>query len=318
MFYEGFRIGQVGKIEPERTDKGVSFKVELSVRKDWPIPKDSIARMTSTGLLADVAIGITEGISKEAAPPGSELRGAESADIFAAMNELAGQITILTRDQIAPLIKNLSQHVDSIASVIDKNTPELVEQSKVLLSRLNVASDSMNDLLKPENRAALSAMFANMRDLTKELKTTQQKLDDALTQLDSIAKENRPGVRDSVDDLRAITGGAVRPHRIDHAASGSGQPQFRRIRARSAQESEPLAHRAQRRQASGTRTMKKLLAALSFFLVLSRVLVAERARCHLFPPAAAGRAAACGQAADVAADRSEHVPRAKASTPRKR
>jgi phospholipid/cholesterol/gamma-HCH transport system substrate-binding protein len=204
VFYEGFRIGQVGKIEPERTDKGVSFKVELSVRKDWPIPKDSIARMTSTGLLADVAIGITEGISKDAAPPGSELRGSESADIFAAMNELAGQITILTRDQIAPLIKNLSQHVDSIASVIDKNTPELVEQSKVLLSRLNVASDSMNDVLKPENRAALSATFANVRDLTKELKSTQQKLDDALAQLDSIAKENRPGVRDSVDDLRAI------------------------------------------------------------------------------------------------------------------
>lgn len=204
VFYEGYRIGQVGNIEPEHTDKGVSFKVELSVRKDWPIPKDSIAKMMSTGLLADVAIGITEGVSKTPAPPNSELRSAESADIFAAMNELAGQITILTRDQIAPLIKSLSQHVDSIASVIDKNTPELVEQSKVLLSRLNVASDSMNDILKPENRAALSATLSNVRDLTKELKTTQQKLDDALAQLDSIAKENRPGIRDSVDDLRAI------------------------------------------------------------------------------------------------------------------
>ena len=204
VFYEGFRIGQVGTIEPEHTAKGVSFKVELSVRKDWPIPKDSIAKMMSTGLLADVAIGITEGVSKDAAPPNSELRSAESTDIFAAMNELAGQITILTRDQIAPLIKNLSQHVDSIASVIDKNTPELVEQSKVLLSRLNVASDSMNDLLKPENRANLSATLANVRDLTKELKSTQQKLDDSLAQLDSIAKENRPGIRDSVDDLRAV------------------------------------------------------------------------------------------------------------------
>ena len=162
------------------------------------------ARLTSTGLLADVAIGITEGVSKDAAAPDSELKGSESADIFAAMNELASQITILTRDQIAPLIKNLSQHVDSIASVIDKNTPELVEQSKVLLSRLNVASDSMNDVLKPENRAALSATLGNVRDLTKELKSTQQKLDDALSQLDSIAKENRPGIRDSVDDLRAI------------------------------------------------------------------------------------------------------------------
>ncbi|MEP6483223.1 MAG: MlaD family protein [Rudaea sp.] len=204
VFYEGFRIGQVGKIIPERTDKGTTYKIELDVRKDWPIPKDSVAHLTSSGLLADVAIGISEGVSKDPAVPGSELKGAENADIFSAMNELAGQLTELTRDQIAPLIKNLSQHVDSIASVIDKNTPELVEQSKILLGRLNTASESVNDLLKPENRAALSSILANTRDLTHELKGTQQKLDDAIGQLDSIAKENRPGVRQSVNDLRAV------------------------------------------------------------------------------------------------------------------
>jgi phospholipid/cholesterol/gamma-HCH transport system substrate-binding protein len=204
IFYEGFRIGQVSKIIPERNDKGTIYKIELDVRKDWPIPKDSIAHLTSTGLLADVAIGISEGVSKDPAAPESELKGAESADIFAAMNELAVQITTLTRDQIAPLIKNLSQHVDSIASVIDKNTPELVEQSHVLLTKLTTASESMNDVLKPENRAALSSILANVRDLTHELKSTQQKLDDAMGQLDSIAKENRPGVRQAVDDLRAV------------------------------------------------------------------------------------------------------------------
>lgn len=204
VFYEGFRIGQVSKIIPERGDKGTSYKIELDVRKDWPIPKDSIAHLTSTGLLADVAIGISEGLSKDPAAPGTELKGSESTDIFAAMNELAVQITTLTRDQIAPLIKNLSQHVDSIASVIDKNTPELVEQSRVLLSKLNSASESLNDVLKPDNRKAISAILSNTRDLTHDLQSTQQKLDDALAQLDSIAKENRPGVRQSVDDLRAV------------------------------------------------------------------------------------------------------------------
>lgn len=204
VFYEGFRIGQVSKIIPERGDKGTSYKIDLDVRKDWPIPKDSIAHLTSTGLLADVAIGISEGVSKDPAAPGTELKGSENADIFSAMNELATQITTLTRDQIAPLIKNLSQHVDSIASVIDKNTPELVEQSRVLLTRLNAASESMNDVLKPENRKALASILSNTRDLTHELQATQQKLDDALGQLDAIAKENRPGVRQAVDDLRSV------------------------------------------------------------------------------------------------------------------
>jgi phospholipid/cholesterol/gamma-HCH transport system substrate-binding protein len=204
VFYEGYRIGQVGAITPERTAKGVSYKIEIDVRKDWPIPKDSLAKLTATGLLADVAIGISEGSSKDMAPPGSELSGRETADIFAAVNELAGEMTELTRNQIAPLIKNLSEHVDSIASVIDTNTPELVKKMHVLLDRLNVASDNVNDLLKLDNRQALGQILSNTRDLTKELRVTQEKLDDALSQLDSIAKENRPGIRESVDNLRSI------------------------------------------------------------------------------------------------------------------
>jgi phospholipid/cholesterol/gamma-HCH transport system substrate-binding protein len=204
VFYEGYRIGQVGAIVPDRDAKGIRYKVELDVRRDWPIPKDSIARLTATGLLADVAIGISEGKAKDAAVSGSELAGAESADIFSAVNELAGQMTELTRNQIAPLLKNLSEHVDSIAATIDKNTPELVEQSRALLGRLNRASDNLNDLLKTDNRAALAGILQNTQQLTQQLRGTQEKLDEALRQLDSIARENRPGVRDTMDDLRAI------------------------------------------------------------------------------------------------------------------
>jgi phospholipid/cholesterol/gamma-HCH transport system substrate-binding protein len=204
VFYEGYRIGQVGTIAPDRDAKGIRYKVELSVRKDWPIPKDSVAHMTSTGLLADVAVGIVEGKAKEIAAPGTELAGAENADIFSAVNELAGQMTDLTRNQLGPLLKNLSEHVDSIAGTIDKNTPELVEQSRALLGRLNRASDSMNDVLKSDNRAAVAGILNNTNKLTEQLHTTQEKLDDALKQLDGIARENRSGVRDSVDDLRSI------------------------------------------------------------------------------------------------------------------
>ena len=203
VFYEGYRIGQVGSITPQRDANGTRYKVELSVRRDWAIPKDSLARLTSTGLLADVAIGISEGSSKEVAAPGSELQGRENADIFSAVNELAGQLSDLTRNEIAPLIKNLSQHVDSIASVIDKNTPELLEQSKQLLHRLNSASDALNDVLKPENRAAIASTLGNTRELSKELIATQDRLRSALEQIDNMIRENRPGVRDAVTDLRS-------------------------------------------------------------------------------------------------------------------
>ncbi|HZW51801.1 MAG TPA: MlaD family protein [Rudaea sp.] len=204
VFYQGYRIGQVGAIVPERSPDGTRYKIELDVRRDWPIPKDSVAHLTATGLLADVAVGIGEGKDRAMAAPGAELAGAENADIFSAMNELAGQITQLTRGQISPLIQTLSKRVDSITGAIDKGTPDIVEQSRKLLTQLNAASASLNDVLKPDNRAALGAILANTQQMTAQLHDTQQKLDDALGQLDGIARENRPGIRDSVADLRAV------------------------------------------------------------------------------------------------------------------
>ena len=204
VFYQGFRVGEVSGVKPERSAEGTRYKIELAIRRDWPIPKDSLAQLQSTGLLADVSVGIREGTSKEMLPAGGELAGQESTDIFAAMNELAGQISELTRTQISPLIRTLSQRVDSITGAIDKSTPEVMEQTRALLARLNNASDSLNDVLKPENRAAVSAILGEVSKLSTGLRKTRETLDSALGELAAIAKENRPDVRRSVQDLSSV------------------------------------------------------------------------------------------------------------------
>jgi phospholipid/cholesterol/gamma-HCH transport system substrate-binding protein len=204
VFYQGYRIGQVEAITPEHGAHGTRYKVELQVRRDWPIPKDSVAHLSSTGLLADVAVAISEGNERAVAAAGAELASAENADVFSAMNELAGQITQLTRGQISPLIQTLSRRVDSITGAIDKGAPDIVAQTRKLLGQLNTASASLNDVLKPDNRAAVGATLANLRELTTQLRETQGKLDDAIGQLGGIVRENRPGIRDSVADLRAV------------------------------------------------------------------------------------------------------------------
>ena len=204
IFYQGYRVGQVGGITPERTADGTKYKVDLDIRRDWPIPKDSPARLQSTGLLADVSVGISEGASKETLVPGGELRGVEGADIFAAMNELAGQISELTRNQITPLIQTLTTRVDSITGTIDEKTPVILEQTHVLLDRLNVASASLNDVLKPENRAEISKTLSEVSKLSTELRKTRETLDQALGEIAAIAKENRPDLRSSVQDLSSV------------------------------------------------------------------------------------------------------------------
>jgi phospholipid/cholesterol/gamma-HCH transport system substrate-binding protein len=206
VFYEGYRIGQVGQVTPEHTAEGTRYKVVLALRHDWPIPADSLARLQSSGLLADVAIGIREGSSRERLRPGGELRGEEGGNVFVAMSELAGEISALTRTQLAPLVRTLAQRVDSIGGTLDSNAPAILEQTRTLLERVNRASEALNDVLKPQNRAAVGAILGEMKGLGSELRQTRATLDQALGDLAGIARDNRADVRRSVQDLAAVLG----------------------------------------------------------------------------------------------------------------
>lgn len=216
VYYEGFRIGQVEHIAPERAEGKTRYRVRLVVRRDWPIPRDSVARLTSTGLLGDIAVSIREGSAPEVLPPGATLAGEEGGDVFAAFNELAGEITTLTRSRIRPLIETLSTRVDSIAQTVDTQAPLLLVDAQALLKRLNQAADSVNGVLSAGNRAHIDQTLANMRHLSEDLRRTQDKLDALLGEGQQIAAENRPAIRDAIQDLSQITTALAR--RIDAIA----------------------------------------------------------------------------------------------------
>lgn len=204
VFYEGYRVGQVGAVTPERDASGTRYRIELHIRRDWPIPVDSQARLQSSGLLADVSIGIHEGASRDTLKPGGELKGEEGGNLFAAMSDLAVEVSALTRTQIEPLVRTLSQRVDSIGGAIDTRAPVILDQTRALLDRMNNASDALNDVLKPQNREALGAILGQVRGLTEELRRTRGTLDSALGELAGVVKDNRSDVRRSVQDLSAV------------------------------------------------------------------------------------------------------------------
>lgn len=205
VFYEGYRIGQVSGVVPERGER-TRYKVELALRSDWPIPDDSVAQLQSSGLLADMSIGIREGESGRMLEPGAEIKGIAGGDIFAAMNDLAGELTVLTRDRIRPLIDTLATRIDSISGTIDSNLPALVADTRSLMERLNRAADGVNGLLDTPNREAVAATLQDLRRVASELKTTQGRADALLASLNATVEENRPELRQTVLDLEDTIG----------------------------------------------------------------------------------------------------------------
>ncbi len=213
VYYEGFRIGQVGTIEPLREAGRTRYRVELEVRSDWMIPADSIAQRQASGLLADMAIGIREGRSSEPLAAGGELTGMDGGDVFSAMNDLAAELTILTREQLRPLIDTLSTRLDSIAGTLDEGMPALVLESRSLLERLNRAAGGLEDVLAKPNRDAIANTLRDVQTVASELKSTQQRADQLLGSLTDTVGENRPALRQSVLDLERTIG--VIAERID-------------------------------------------------------------------------------------------------------
>lgn len=209
VFYQGFRIGQIEKISPERDADATRFRVDFSVQNGWQIPKDSVAQLMSSGLLSDVFISIREGADKVLLQPGSEIQGREAADLFGAVGELAGEVTTLTRDKLTPLVDRLGKRLDAIGGTLEENTPQLVQKAVELVDRLNASAGSLNKILSPTNQGHIdtllsesSAAAGNVRQLTGELATSRKQLESILGELDGTVKESRPEIQQAIADLR--------------------------------------------------------------------------------------------------------------------
>ena len=205
VLYQGYRIGQVQDIVPERSGT-TRYRVELAVRADWPIPADSVAQLQASGLLAEVRVSIRGGESTIMLPAGAELESAAGGDVFAAMNELADELTVLTRDRIRPLVDNLATRIDSISGSLDTGLPVLVEQSQALLTRLNRAADNVNQVLGEDNRQAIGGTLRDLRTVANDLKQTQTETRELITALNQTLGENRPDIRQIVLDLERVVG----------------------------------------------------------------------------------------------------------------
>jgi phospholipid/cholesterol/gamma-HCH transport system substrate-binding protein len=209
VFYQGYRIGQIESITPEREGAETRFRVDFSVQRGWQIPDDSEAQLMSSGLLSDVFISIREGKSATLLAAGSEIGGREAADLFGAVGELAGEVTSLTRDKLTPIVEKLGQRLDAIGGKFEEGTPLLVDEAVELVKRLNTSAESLNLILSPSNRGHIDELLAqssvaagNVRRLTGDLSATRAQLDSILNELDATVKESRPDIQASLGDLR--------------------------------------------------------------------------------------------------------------------
>jgi phospholipid/cholesterol/gamma-HCH transport system substrate-binding protein len=211
VFYEGYQIGQVEKIEP--IDKGnnqLQFRVDLEVQEGWKIPEGSIARAMVSGLLSAVAIDIRGGKSTTLLKPGAEIKGAPPTNMFAALQDIGAQFGDLSANSIKPLLDNLNKYVTVLGDSTVSHLPKaMADLEKIAASIQRTTSMIETEVLKPKNREHLDSILvnfdatsANLASVSNGLEETRKVLTQSINNVNGVIEDNAGNVSEAARDLR--------------------------------------------------------------------------------------------------------------------
>lgn len=203
--FEGYRVGQVERIEPTRTENGLAFRVELTVEQGFPIPQDSTAAVASSGLLAGNAIEISAGTAQRELEPGARIEPGASADVFAAVSRMAGQINELSNQGLKPLLAKLNGYTEELGEVLTARAPGLLDDLETASGTLaetapRVARDvesfstRLNDeVLGQPNLERIESTLANLENASRNLDQ------------EVLGQANRTRVAETLQNLQTVS-----------------------------------------------------------------------------------------------------------------
>ncbi|MBY0431533.1 MAG: MlaD family protein [Rhodospirillales bacterium] len=227
VMFQGFPIGQVDRIEPQREPGKIRFRVAMDVVRGWKVPKDSVAQVAASGLLAAVAIDIRGGESGDMLPPGATIPGGSGGNIFAVMTDVANQVSDLSQNALKPLLTTVNRHVDTLGQMLAQQAPELLQNLVAVSSdlatktpqitsdaqdfagQLNDAGRQINHILSDGNVSKIDQLLVNLETtsgnaatLSRDLGQSRKRIDDVLTGLNRIVNSNDDTIQQSMHDLR--------------------------------------------------------------------------------------------------------------------
>jgi phospholipid/cholesterol/gamma-HCH transport system substrate-binding protein len=219
--YGGLRVGTVQNVQVDPGDS-TRIQVDMIVDRDAPIKTDSVARLSSLGLLSDYYIEISTGTPQaELAAPNSVLKSVESAGLA----NLGDAIDSLV-PQIHTALDKLTLNLDALQTTVTRandllndsnraNIGQALARTNDLLNDRNRSNigDSINNLnqLLAESRPKISIGLTNINNATERLtplledvRKTSGRVDETLANVNSMLTENRPDLKASLAELREV------------------------------------------------------------------------------------------------------------------
>ena len=219
--YGGLRVGTVrdARIDPEDSTR---ILVDVVVDPETPIKTDSVARLSTLGLLSDYYIEISTGTPQAGrAAAGSVLRSVEVTGLANIGDTLDNLVP-----QIHAALDKLTLNLDGLQTMITRANDLLNDANR---ANIGQALARTNDLLNDRNRSNVADSLSNVNQLLAEtrpkistgldninnaaqqltplledVRKTSARADQTLANLDSLLTEDRPDLKASMGELREV------------------------------------------------------------------------------------------------------------------
>jgi phospholipid/cholesterol/gamma-HCH transport system substrate-binding protein len=198
--FGGINAGSVQRVRVDPVDS-TRIEIDFGVRRDIPLKTNSVASITSLGVLGDNYLELTTGTRQASlAPPGSVVKTAEAVS-FSDLSDMAGELEPMAQQ----VLRELTQRLGELQVTIARTNDLLNAHNR---ANISAALGNVNSMLA-EDRPKLSATLGNFQTasarltpLLNDLKKTMAQANDALAHVDSIVLANRVDLRASVIELR--------------------------------------------------------------------------------------------------------------------
>lgn len=205
VMVNGYQIGRVSKLQLQENGK---IRTEFKIKKEYPIPSNTVARIVSADLLGSKAIVFDLGNSKTMARNGDPLLSDIQANLM---------------EKVEPLqtkVENLIEKLDSVLSAVNTALDDEFQRDfKKSLSSISASLNNIQNIttdvegLVESERVRLTSIMRNLESITNNFKNYDRQITTILNNLDHMSdnlakaeiKETIDNANKAMLDVQAIT-----------------------------------------------------------------------------------------------------------------
>ena len=195
------------------------FRATLRIRDRWPIPRDSVARIASAGLLQGDAVRIVPGRDRgHTLTDGATIAvGGREADLVAQLARLTDSLQGLVEETIAPALAGIAEQISALQQLLGTGGEDPGNRDRLagVFENLSRLSGDLEEAVDPGQLVRilgsveqvsqnLAGASATLTSRSEDLQQAVKRYGDLASDLRGLVKRNRPAIDRSVTDSQYL------------------------------------------------------------------------------------------------------------------